>query len=82
VKMGYQWEDIKALIERIEEERITDDLTELEMREGFIEEGMVITEKAEGYLRSLGAFALGINIGLIAVVFCYILLVLLLHIEF
>jgi|GEM_PF-4795319 hypothetical protein len=80
--MGYQWEDVKAVIERIEEENVIDELTQLEAREGFIDGRVTITERAEGYLRFLGALALGVNIGLIAVILCYILLVTLLHIEF
>jgi hypothetical protein len=80
--MGYQWEDIRATIERLEEESLVEELTQIEEKEGFIEVSSTITERTEAYLKLLGALALGVNVGLIAILFCYIFLVSLLHIEF
>ena len=79
---SYSLEEIKEIIERIETERVQDELSLLEDREGFFENKVALTERTKPYLEFLGMLSVGISVGVFSVIFNFILIVKVLHIEF
>ncbi len=80
--MPYSWDEIKTVIERIENEKEMDKLEILEHEEGFMRIQPSLTEKTKSYLEFLGEFSVGVIVGIITIIFNFLLLVWLLHLEF
>jgi hypothetical protein len=79
--MSYPLNKIEEVVERIEYERVLDDLSSLEQQEGFVERRLSLTEKTKGYLEFLGGISVGISVGIFTFIFSFLLFVWLLHIE-
>jgi hypothetical protein len=79
--MLYPWNEIKRVIERIEYDRVVDELSSLEYRDGFVQRRPTLTDKTKGYLDFLGKLSVGICVGIFAVMFNFLLFVWLIHIE-
>lgn len=80
--MSYSWDEIKEVIERVEQERVIDELSSLEHKEGFVKKQISLTERSSPYLVFLGELVVGVGIGVFSMIFNFILFVWLLHIEF
>jgi len=79
--MSYPLNKIEEVAERIEYERVLDDLSSLEQQEGFVERRLALTERTKGYLEFLGGISVGISVGIFTFIFNFLLFVWLLHIE-
>ncbi|MBW3021331.1 hypothetical protein KY328_00265 [Candidatus Woesearchaeota archaeon] len=80
--MPNSWEEIKEVVERIEYERLLDELSSLEHEEKSIEKQTLLNEKAISYLEFLGELTVGVTVGIFIVIFNFLLFNWLLHIEF
>ncbi|GBD97166.1 MAG TPA: hypothetical protein ENG83_02175 [Nitrospirae bacterium] len=80
--MAYPSDEIKEVIERVENERASDELSSLEHEEGFAKKQLTLTERSRVYLEFLGELTVGIGVGVFSMIFNFILFVWLLHIEF
>ncbi len=80
--MSYSWDEIKGVIERIENERLIDELSLLEQEEGFVKKQLPLTETIRPYLEFLGILSMGLGIGIFSIIFNYLLFVWLLHLGF
>jgi hypothetical protein len=80
--MSYPWDEIKEVVERIENERVLHELSLLEEQEGFIKRQIIITERTRSYLEFLGELSIGLGIGIFSIIVNYIFFVWLLHLEF
>jgi len=79
--MLYPWNEIKGVIERIEYDRVVNELSSLEYRDGLVERRRTLTDKTKGYLDFLGKLSVGICVGIFTVMFNFLLFVWLIHIE-
>jgi len=79
--MSYPWNKIEEVAERIEYERVLNELSLLEQQEGFVGKRLPLTERMKGYLELLGGLSLGISVGFFTVILNFLLFVFLLHIE-
>lgn len=80
--MSQHWDEIKDVIEQIEYERLKKELSMQEIQEGFIEKYSTLVGKKYDYLRILGEISVGLSMGIITIIFNYILFVWLLHFSF
>ena len=79
--MPYPWNKIKEIIERIEYDRVVNELSLLEYQDGFIERQRTLTDKTKGYLDFLGKLSIGICVGFFTIMFNFVLFVWLIHVE-
>ena len=79
--MSYPWNEIKEVIERIENERVLNELSLLEQQEGFVQRQPALTDRTRGYLEFLGTLPVGVSVGIFTVIFNFLLFVWLLHIQ-
>lgn len=79
--MSYPWNKIAEVVERIEYEKVLNELSSLEQQEGFVGKQLALTERTKGYLEFLGGLPVGIGVGVFAVICNFLLFVWLLHIE-
>ncbi len=80
--MSQHWDEIKDVIEQIEYERLKKELSMQEIQERFIEKYSTLVGKKYDYLRILGEISVGLSMGIITIMFNYILFVWLLHFSF
>lgn len=80
--MPNSWEEIKEAVERIENEKLIEELSLVEHEEKFIEEKPLRNERAKSYLDFLGELTVGVTVGVFIVIFNFLLFNRILHIEF
>jgi hypothetical protein len=80
--MSYSWDEIKEVIETVENERVINEFSLLEQGEGYLRTNPSLTEKHRIYLEFLGELSVGFSVGVFSLIFNFMLFVWLLHIEF
>lgn len=80
--MSHPWDKIKEVIEKIENERIMNELSLLEQQEGFVKPQPSLLDRKRSYLEFLGKLVVGIGVAFFTIMFNFLLFVWLLHIEF
>lgn len=77
----YPWNKIEEVINKIEYERVLNELSLIEQQEGFVERRYALTEKTKAYLGLLGGLSVGVSVGIFTIICNFLLFVWLLHIE-
>jgi hypothetical protein len=77
----FSLENIRKIIEKIEYEKVINEITLLEQQEGFLEKRIPLTDKTKDYLNFLSWLLVGISIGVLTIIFNFLLFSWLLHIE-
>ncbi|NWF52469.1 MAG: SPOR domain-containing protein [Nitrospirae bacterium] len=77
----FSLENIRKIIEKIEHEKVINETTLLEQQEGYLEKRIPLTDKTKGYLNFLGWLLVGTSIGVLSVIFNFLLFSWLLHLE-
>lgn len=80
--MSYSWEEIKEVIEIVENKQATDEFHLLEEEAGLVKITPPLTERTASYLEFLGELSVGVTVGILTVLFNFLLFNWLLHIEF
>lgn len=79
--MSQKLQEMQEVIEAIEHERLTKELSLQEEKEGIVHMQSTLMGRTK-YLDFLGALALGLSIGIFTLIFNYIVFVWFLHLEF
>lgn len=81
--MSYSWDEIKDIIEKLENKRMTEHFSLLEAQEGQLEaKSTLVSGRKHYYLKFLVALSTGLSAGVFTMIFNFILFLWLLHIEF
>jgi len=80
--MSNSWDDIKDIIEKVENKRMTEFFSLLEVQDGHLEAKYTFAGRKNDYLKFLGALSTGVSAGIFTMIFNFLLFVWLLHIEF
>ncbi|MCI4626317.1 MAG: hypothetical protein L3V56_10200 [Candidatus Magnetoovum sp. WYHC-5] len=87
--MNYDIKKVKVTVSNILRQQLTDELTIAEVNDGLTGQSVekfrrdkFIKNLIKTYLNLLGIISIGVGTGLLAVMFSYIVFVMLMHIEF
>jgi hypothetical protein len=80
--MPYSWEDIKRAIERTEDARLRQELTEREIAEGRVRRGFYLVRRSRLAFQVIGGVVTGIHVAVMVLIFNFLLFVWLLHVNF
>lgn len=80
--MSNSWDDIRDIIEKNENKRMTEYFSLLEVQEGHLEAESGLSGRKNDYLKLLGVLSMGVSAGVFTMIFNFLIFVWLLHIEF
>lgn len=78
----YSWDEVKRAVERTEDERLEQLLSESEIAERHMERRYYVVQRTRPYLEVIGGLILGFYAALMAMGFNYMLFVWILHVNF
>ena len=79
--MAAPLQEIKAISENIERNKLVKEFSQLEMEEGFVKKHIILSQKAGGYLNFIGILCTGIGFGILSLILNYLVFVWILHLE-